>query len=66
MFEGNSLQKCLSDLDDPRSKTHSSRHLLSDIMLLTILAVLCGADSWSAVERFVMSHSNLHQLSRAN
>jgi predicted transposase YbfD/YdcC len=52
MLEGNSLQKCFSDLDDPRSKTHSSRHLLSDIMLLTILAVLCGADSWSAVERF--------------
>ena len=52
MLEENSLQKCFSCLDDPRAKTHSSRHLLSDILLLTILAVLCGAEGWVAVENF--------------
>lgn len=52
MLDGNPLQKSFSQLDDPRADTHSCRHLLSDILLLTILAVLCGADGWSAVERF--------------
>ena len=52
MLEGNPLYQCFSDLDDPRAKTHSSRHLLPDIMMLTILAVLCGADGWVDVESF--------------
>ena len=52
MLEENSLQKSFRCLDDPRTKTHSSRHLLSDILLLTILAVLCGAEGWVAVENF--------------
>ena len=59
MLEVNSLQKCLHDLDDPRSITHSSRHLLSDILLLTILAVLCGADNWVGVEKFGKSKYKL-------
>ena len=40
------------ELDDPRQEKHSSRHLFSDILLLTILGVICGADSWVAIERF--------------
>ena len=46
------LYVCFSDLDDPRQEKQSSRHLLIDILMLTILAVICGADSWVAVERF--------------
>ena len=40
------------ELDDPRQEKHSSRHLFSDILLLTILGVICVADSWIAIERF--------------
>ena len=52
MLAENSLQNCFLGLDDPRADTHSTRHLLSDILLLTILGVLCGADSWVSVEKF--------------
>jgi predicted transposase YbfD/YdcC len=46
------LYRCFNELSDPRKAKHSSRHLLIDILMLTILAVICGADSWVAVERF--------------
>lgn len=52
MLEGTSSLKLFSELDDPRTDKHSKRHQLSDIMLLTILGVICGADSWVAIERF--------------
>lgn len=52
MDKTNPLYICFSELDDPRKERHSSRHLLIDILMLTILAVICGADSWVAVERF--------------
>jgi predicted transposase YbfD/YdcC len=52
MDKTNPLYICFSELDDPRKERHSSRHLLIDILVLTILAVICGADSWVAVERF--------------
>ena len=47
-----SLLNLLTEIDDPRENKHSSRHLLSDILVLTILAVICGADNWVAVEKF--------------
>ena len=46
------LLSLLTEIDDPRETKHSSRHLLSDILVLTILAVICGADNWVAVEKF--------------
>lgn len=52
MIQDNSLWKSFSALKDPRVDKHSSRHLLQDLFLLTILAVICGADSWVAIERF--------------
>jgi len=36
-------------LPDPRT---SCLHRLSDILVITICAVLCGADSWMAIEAF--------------
>ncbi len=47
-----SFTNCFSELEDPRKDNHNRRHKLIDIMLLTILAVICGADTWAAVERF--------------
>ena len=52
MLEGTSSLKLFCKLDDPRTDKHSQRHQLSDIMLLTILGVICGADSWVGLERF--------------
>lgn len=52
MEKENPLFACFTELTDPRAKTHSSRHLMIDILMLTIIAVICGADSWVAVERF--------------
>lgn len=52
MDKNNPLYICFNELEDPRKERHSSRHLLMDILMLTILAVICGADSWVAVEKF--------------
>lgn len=42
-----------SSLNDPRIENHRNKqHLLSDILVLTILSVICGADSWVDVENF--------------
>jgi predicted transposase YbfD/YdcC len=37
---------------DPRKDTHNKRHHLADILVLTILASLCGAQTWTDVEEF--------------
>jgi predicted transposase YbfD/YdcC len=39
-----------SPLDDPRRD--NKRHLLLDIIIIAICAVICGADSWTDVELF--------------
>ena len=42
------LKEHFSALDDPRAQ-HSIEHLLLDIVLITICAVICGADHWVAI-----------------
>lgn len=40
-------------LEDPRIVTHRNlRHNLSDILIITILATICGADGWVEIHRF--------------
>lgn len=39
-------------LNDPRKNNRNKLHKLGDILILTILAVICGADSWVEVEEF--------------
>lgn len=46
-----SLKECFSSLEDPRIERHK-RHKLLDIIILTICAVISGADGWEAIERF--------------
>jgi predicted transposase YbfD/YdcC len=48
-------------LDDPR-RDHGKRHLLDDTLALTICAVICGADSFVAVEAF--GHAKVDWLRR--
>ena len=49
-------------LRDPRIENANRRHELGDMLVLTILAVLCGADSWTGVEDF--GESKLRYLKR--
>ena len=44
-----SLHEHLQWMPDPRTGKNK-RHLLIDIIILTIIAVISGADSWDAIE----------------
>lgn len=46
-----SLVECFSSLEDPRVERHK-RHQLLDIIILTICAVISGAEGWEAIEKF--------------
>jgi predicted transposase YbfD/YdcC len=46
-----SLKECFSLLEDPRIERHK-RHKLLDIIILTICAVISGAEGWEAIEKF--------------
>jgi len=45
------LKEHFSALKDPRAQ-HSIEHLLLDIVLITICAVICGADHWVEIENY--------------
>jgi predicted transposase YbfD/YdcC len=45
------LKRHFAELTDPRN-AESCHHLLLDIVAITILAVLCGADDWTDLETF--------------
>ncbi len=47
-----SVRDYFADLPDPRTGP-ALRHDLLDVVTVTVLAVLCGADSWVDVELFV-------------
>jgi predicted transposase YbfD/YdcC len=49
-----SLKTHFGELPDPRAQ-HSIEHLLIDIVLLTICAVICGAQSWVEIENYGMA-----------
>jgi predicted transposase YbfD/YdcC len=46
-----SLEKHFAGLKDPRSASRID-HLLIDIVLITICAVICGAEDWSEIEEY--------------
>lgn len=47
------LEKHFSELKDPRRTDKGNiQHLLSDIILLTVSAMLCGVDNWELVKVF--------------
>jgi predicted transposase YbfD/YdcC len=39
-------------LDDPRLDNHNRRHDLVDILVIAILATICGADTWMEINEF--------------
>ena len=44
-----SLQEAFSSVEDPRVERHKRHHLM-DIIILTICAVISGAEGWEAIE----------------
>ena len=46
-----SLKDRFAELPDPRSD-HTKQHLLIDILVIAICAVVCGADTWNDIEEF--------------
>ena len=44
-----SLERCFSDLPDPRVEGRCD-HKLMDIRIIAVCAALCGAESWVGVE----------------
>ena len=57
-----SIASHFSELPDPRTDTRRIRHQLMDMLVIAISAVICGADSWVAVESF--GHAKFKWLSR--
>lgn len=45
------LRYCFADLKDPRVQGRCD-HLLLDIMAITLVAVMCGAEDWTDIEEF--------------
>jgi len=46
------IEEHFESLPDPRRKTANQRHKFIDILIIAICAIICGADSWVAVEKF--------------
>jgi len=49
----------LASLPDPR-KIRGQRHLFLDVVLMAILAELCGADSWEDIHRLQQPPEHEH------
>jgi predicted transposase YbfD/YdcC len=44
--------KHFQDMKDPRINNHNYRHELMDILVITILGMICGADVWTEICEF--------------
>lgn len=42
-------------LEDPRLDNHNLRHELTDILVITILGTICGADGWTDIHEFALA-----------
>jgi len=42
-------------LEDPRLDNHNLRHELTDILVITILGTICGADGWTELYEFALA-----------
>ena len=49
-----SLVECLADVHDPR-RDRCRRHKLSDLLVIAVCAMLCGAEGFTDMEEFGLS-----------
>ena len=47
-----SIVAYFEDLDDPRVENHNHRHKLHDLLVITLLGTICGADTWADICEF--------------
>ena len=47
------LRSILEQIDDPR-RDLTRLHNLNDILLIGIIAVICGADTWNEIEQYAV------------
>lgn len=47
------LRSILAQIDDPRREL-TRLHNLNDILLIAIIAVICGADTWNEIEQYAL------------
>ncbi len=50
--------KHFKTIKDPRLNNHNRRHDLWDILVITILGTICGADGWNELYDFALSKKN--------
>jgi hypothetical protein len=55
------LWEHFADMPDPR-RAQGRRHALSDMIVLAVTAVVCGADSWADVQEFAEAKRNASGL----
>jgi len=55
--EASSLVEHFADMTDPR-QARGIRHALSDIITISILAVICGADSYSQIHQYALGNED--------
>ena len=48
------LSSCFNDIKDPRVK-RTKKHLLKDILVIAILAVIAGSEGWEDIENYAQS-----------
>ena len=53
-----SLVEYFGELEDPRVE-RTKLHQLSDIIVIAVCAVICGADSWVEIEEFGRSKARV-------
>ncbi|MBF0543043.1 MAG: ISAs1 family transposase [Candidatus Riflebacteria bacterium] len=51
MKKSGSFIQYFSEIEDPRSEINK-KHLLLDVLFITVCAVLCGANSWDEISDF--------------
>ena len=48
----NTVVGYFENIADPRVDNHNRRHELTDILIITILGTICGADGWNELYEF--------------
>ena len=47
-----SIEDNFSGIKDPRNNNWLKKHVLLDVIVMSLCAVICGADDWSSIARF--------------
>jgi len=54
----NTFLEHFAPLEDPRLDNHNRRHEFYDILVITILGTICGADTWTEICEFALAKIN--------